>query len=374
MEHAAFSFLVHARDPRQVIAAVVRHSGPTKKNGLLFLSGGLANRSAEIAQAIAVEARDTSWLIASAAGVLTENGEIEGHSAAVGLSLSFNSRVFVQKEADESFGKALAGELQAKPGSTACVLLRCDKAGEGWLAALNDHQPLEPHQLFGGGTLSGIDLYQVEDGIVRSGSVGVLMVQPGHRGQLCTSSACRLLSPLGKVTRARGPILHEIDGQPALDRLNESTHDLEEQTLVLLAVASGSQPLAPQGRSLALRAIQGVDPERGALIMNDEFPLGTQVAFAVRDAHASRKDLRAQLQNLQRESAGAAPSFGIYINCAGRGEELYGSSSVDTRLIHAALPQMPLVGLHSTFEFAPQGGRIVPQIYAGVLCVFSKPS
>jgi small ligand-binding sensory domain FIST len=169
-------------------------------------------------------------------------------------------------------------------------------------------------------------------------------------------------------------VILEIDGLPALDRLGESTIGLEEQSLVLLALAGEDRPLASSGRTLALRPIQGVDPNRGSLLLGEDIPEGTRVAFAVRDAHGARADFEAQLRTLRSRSAGAAPGFGLYISCAGRGRALYKSANVDSRLIVSQFPKMPFIGMHSTFEIAPLEGRFTPQVYAGVLGVFSRPS
>lgn len=108
--------------------------------------------------------------------------------------------------------------------------------------------------------------------------------------------------------------------------------------------------------------------------MGTEVPQDARVAFAVRDPHSARIDLEAQLRSLNRHCAGTAPEFGLYVNCAGRGRALYKSQDVDVRLIRAQFPGMPFIGLSSTFEIAPLGKRLVPQIYTGVLGVFCRPS
>jgi small ligand-binding sensory domain FIST len=98
------------------------------------------------------------------------------------------------------------------------------------------------------------------------------------------------------------------------------------------------------------------------------------MAFAVRDAAAARIDLEAITARLSRETAGAAPRFGVYVSCAGRGASLYGAQDVDTRVIRGRFPDLPLVGLHSSFEIAPHGGSPALQLYTGVLTLFTVPS
>src|SRR6185503_13346600 len=80
-----------------------------------------------------------------------------------------------------------------------------------------------------------------------------------------------------------------------------------------------------------IRAVQGVDPVRRGLLVSDEVRPGMRLAFAVRDARAAREDLQAAVRELVREAHGAAPRFGIYLNCAGRGTSLYGQRDVDLK-------------------------------------------
>ncbi|HEY6723647.1 MAG TPA: FIST C-terminal domain-containing protein, partial [Polyangiaceae bacterium] len=96
--------------------------------------------------------------------------------------------------------------------------------------------------------------------------------------------------------------------------------------------------------------------------------------FAVRDAAAARADLEAALQRLSRDTAGALPSFGVFMSCAGRGSSLYGQSDVDVRLVRARFPEIPMAGMHSSFEIAPHDGAATLQLYTGVLSIFTAPS
>ncbi len=120
--------------------------------------------------------------------------------------------------------------------------------------------------------------------------------------------------------------------------------------------------------------MQGVDPGRGGVVVSDEVRVGTPLAFAVRDAAAARSDLETVAREVERETAGAAPKFGFFVSCAGRGSGLYGTPDVDVRIVRARFPQMPFAGLHSSFEIAPYAGRPTVQLYSGVLGVFSAPS
>lgn len=360
--------------PERVVNALARQVGESRGSGLLFVSGALAAHGLELARDLALEVPSSSWLVIPSAGVLSERGEIEGDSAAVGILIGESLDTLMSERVEAEFGSHLKAHLDLAAGSSALVFVRGDRQDHGWLASLNLSAQGDPPRIFGGGTLPHLDLHHVKDGTIRSGSIAALVMRGSRFARICASSACRLLSPLGVVTRSRGPMLHEIDGQPALERLGESTATMTEHPLILLAVAAGPSPLSPEGRTLALRPIQGVDPNRGSLILQDEVPEGTRVAFAVRDAHRARTDLEAQLRALARGCAGTEPEFGVFLSCAGRGSALYKSPDVDVRIIRSQFPKMPFVGMHSTFEMGPLGGEVAPQVYAGVLGVFCRPS
>jgi small ligand-binding sensory domain FIST len=77
---------------------------------------------------------------------------------------------------------------------------------------------------------------------------------------------------------------------------------------------------------------------------------------------------------MHRETAGAQPAFGIYVSCAGRGASLYGAQDVDVRVIKHRFPELPLAGMHSSFEIAPHAGAPTLQLYTGVFALFTRPS
>ena len=61
------------------------------------------------------------------------------------------------------------------------------------------------------------------------------------------------------------------------------------------------------------------------------------------------------------------PTFGIYFNCASRGDALYGKPNVDITYIQEILGEFPLIGFFGAYEMAqmPQGVQLYS--YTGVL-------
>jgi small ligand-binding sensory domain FIST len=69
---------------------------------------------------------------------------------------------------------------------------------------------------------------------------------------------------------------------------------------------------------------------------------------------------------------GRRPGFGVYFNCAGRGQGLFGERDHDVKLIREHLGDFPLVGFFGNGEFAPVGGRNFFHTYTGVLVVIPE--
>jgi small ligand-binding sensory domain FIST len=343
----------------------------------VLLSGEAAGEAEAVASAIAAAKRDVPTLVVSAQGVLTERGEVESDSAAAVLAWAGPTAtpyIVDRPRADESVAW-LTREVLADRAADLSALFTF-VAPEG--VAPSSLEPLEdlPKELplIGGGTRPGPHrLYSVErGGAVRSGTAAALGVRGLSKPSIRCALGCRLLGPLGRITKASGSMVLEIDGQNALDVLSVATSHLSGQPLVLVALASqNDEETRPD---LVTRAVQGVDPLRGGLVVGDDARTGEWIAFAVRDASRSRAELDAAIRHLAREIAGAAPRFGLYISCVGRGTGLYGTPDVDVRAIKARFPEMPLGGMHASFEIVRVDGRPTLQLYSGVLGVFSSPS
>jgi small ligand-binding sensory domain FIST len=310
---------------------------------------------------------------------LTERGEIEDQAAAAILAWSGGSAetLTVQGSNAEDISEALARAIGDRAGRSApagLLFVRPDGFGPHVFEPLQQARGLR--NIFGAGTLAGMDTYAVNaNGEVQSGAAAVMLLK-GEPPLIRTSPACRLLTPLRRITETRGSMVVSVEGEPALDVLSAVGQDLTDQPLVfaVLAPDEGLEGRAGGRPELLVRAVQGVDPVRRSLLVSEEICVGMRLAFAVRDAGAARSDLESVTRELQRDIAGAAPRFGVYINCAGRGSSLYGAYDVDTRIMRARFGDMPLAGMQSSFEIAPHTGKPTLQLYTGVLALFTALS
>jgi small ligand-binding sensory domain FIST len=380
MAGSAATFAIRAENPARFAAGALEAlqgvARPTA--GLVFLSGALAERSRDVAAALGRAELGMPVVIVTGAGVLSERGEIEGQSAGAGLVFSGGrpeARAFSAASTDDA-AMALAGEftvLAQKKNATALVFAQSRGFG---VDSIEPFAAVPGLHVAGAGTTGDSPVLVVQaGGQVQEGSIGGLLVRGLTPARIRSSPACKLLMPLRPITAARGPMLVEIGGEPALDVLEAVAHHLEGQPLVLTVLAPDQDEGAAGGRpELLVRGIQGVDPARRAILLSGDLKVGSKIAFAVRDAGAARTDLELVTRELGREAAGAAPLFGVYLNCAGRGSDLYSTADVDLRILRERFPDVPLTGMQSAFEIAPYAGRPAVHFYTGVVALFTMPS
>jgi small ligand-binding sensory domain FIST len=375
----AASFAVRAESPERLVstaAEAVRSLG--RPSGmLLLLSGGLALRAREVGEALAQAELGVPVLLATGAGVLTERGELEAQSAAAGLVFSGGrpeALALTANTPDDSAVELADTLSNLTRGTRATVLLFAQSRGFG-VESLEPFTALPGTTLFGAGTPGDAPIFAIgSNGRLERGSLGALVVRGVSPALVRSSPACRALMPLRPITRARGPLLLEIGGEPALDVLEAVAKELRGQPLVLTLLAPAESAQESARPELLVRGVQGVDPARRAIMLAGELTLGSRVAFAVKDGGAARRDLELVVRDLARETAGAAPLFGIYLNCASRGAELYGAPDVDVRILRGRFPEVPLIGMQSAFEIAPYLGRPALHLYSGVFAMFTSPS
>ena len=380
MRATATSLLVRGESPGRLVSSIREAAaalGVQKPaGGLVLVAGGMATKLEAIADALGRAKLDFPLLLASGSGVLTERGEIEGESAAaVLLWLGGAADAWVVSASQPELCLALSRELSARNeaarAETALVFLRPNGVQPQTIEALHG---LKGSRVIGSGTLSDSDVYAVSSaGTVSLGAAGALTMRGLPPPILASSPACKLLMPLREISDVRGSMVLSIEGEPALEVLSTVAHALVDQPLVFVALATergldGARP------ALLLRAVQGVDPARHGLIVSEEVKKGMRMAFAVRDASAARADFEMRIREVARESAGAAPRFGICLNCAGRGVSLYKNPDTDLRMLKARFGEIPWVGMFSSFEIAPHGGEPALQLYSGVVGLFTSPS
>ena len=214
----------------------------------------------------------------------------------------------------------------------------------------------------------------------------------------CISRMAQGSAPLGvglEITEARGPVVLELEGEPALPRLLQL---LDVQVSKGVGVGwQAAMPqlrktqaaIAPLGRGLERGAltdeaqvlhIVGLDPVRLGVALSSGVEAEQTVIFCQSQSNAARHELLqmgAALKDALQpddddDEEAAAPKArhirgAIYMSSKGRGSELFGSADAELKLLRHALGPVPLIGIVAEAQLMDAR---VHQL-AGVLTVFT---
>lgn len=190
--------------------------------------------------------------------------------------------------------------------------------------------------------------------IVSDGALAVVL--SGAAVDTVVSQGCRPVGDPMIVTGGEGNLLHELAGQPALERVQHvlahlAPDDVERarQGLHIGRVVDESKATFEQGDFL-VRNLLGADSKAGVVAIGDEVEVGATVQLQVRDATTADADLRHLM-------AGRAAAGALVFTCNGRGTQLFGTPDHDASVIAEALAGAPLAGMSCAGEIGPVGGR-----------------
>lgn len=330
----------------------------------------------------------------SASGVLSTDGECEGAPGVVVLVVrepALDPVTFMTsgRLAEAGGIRELAAALGPGAAEGGFMLLFPDIAREApqrTLASLAETIGFVP--VTGGaaagdaGGMRGVKFHGNE--VSEDALAGVLLHGP-ESIVVGVSSACEPIGRPYTVTKADGNVVEEIAGKPAAEILAKTLVEvapvapgrswgdgpgLDPGTLLLgIAMNPAKYPLT-RGDFL-IRALSRIDPEAGAIAVTEQVRVGQTVQFHLLDREAAHQDLVAMLTRLRVRLANQRPRFGLYVNCAGRGQGLFGVPDHDVTLIREVLGDFPLAGFFSRAEIAPQNEVNLMHQFTGVLTVFS---
>ncbi|WP_437620513.1 FIST C-terminal domain-containing protein [Sorangium sp. So ce1151] len=363
--------------------ADLRSAVPSASGGIVFVSGQLAQRASSVAELVRSTWRGIPACVVPAAGVLSERGELEGDTGASGVLWSGGQVApFALPERAEDPSRALREALARTIGPRSATAILFARPGALAAGALEGLASCAPGAcVFGAGTASSSAIGVTSQGELIEGPVTGLAITGFAPPIVDASPAARLLSVFHPVEEVSGGVVLRAGGRSALELLSAATATLGEQAsaqpLVLAALADPAEDPRGDASSVryVLRPIRGIDPSRRGLLLGEDARPGTRLAFAVRDAAAARAGLEGIARHVSRSALGSAPRFALYLSCAGRGQGLYGAPDVEARILRQRFADLPIAGMHSSFEIAPWApGEARLALYTGVLALFRAPS
>ena len=325
---------------------------------------------------------------ASAAGILTGAGEVEGsHGLAVLVLASdqMQARPFLfepLRERDREVGAQIARSIANRADQNSLLTLFPDTYNgqpQRLLQALEQEAGFVP-TVGAGATESGTAqaTYQLCGDALTTNAVAGMVLSGSFYAGVDITQGCQPLTGPMVITKAEKNLIFEIDNRPALEvfaRLLKGplAEDIRRALQVLFVglPADRNENSVAAGKYL-VRNIIGLDPEKGILGVAEEVREGQAMIFAFRDGQRAREDLNQMLARQVENLRGRKPAFGLYFNCCARGASLYGIPGIDSAYIRQALGDFPLIGMFGGYELAPLGGANRLFAYTGVLVLITE--
>lgn len=186
---------------------------------------------------------------------------------------------------------------------------------------------------------------------------------------------CHPASPYFTVTKSNGPIILEIDGEPAIpfmDKLLGGSIKPEQYPFFLLfGINHGEKWGEYDEKNYASRLCLGIAPECNGIVMFEpDMVPGTQFQLMFRSL--DMEYIQPKVEEVLGRLDGREPAFAMYIDCGGRAAGYNGVDVEDAYAIQKALGKdIPLLGMYTGVEIAEIGGRPRGLDWTGVLCIFS---
>lgn len=363
---------------RAAAAAALRQAGLSRAAwALCFFSADHLQGAEALRATLVAETGCQTLCGCSAGGVIAEGREVQsGPALAVllgqGGGLDARSALLPQ----EGQGMAAFGKGGQTAGETSLLLVLPDafQVNPIRLAEVAAEQ-MAGVPWFGAGATDngtvGIGLQMATES-VRSRSVALLGFSGNFEFAVGITQSC---TPLGEprfITAARENLLLELDGRPALDTYLELGEQLGLEGIqglareVLFGFPIDAENPRFAGETCLVRGLSGLDQESGGLVVPFALRSQTALAFMHRSPLQAEEDMRRMVEGLPAGLSGPA-DFGIYFNCAARGEGLYGRNGVDSAIIAEGLGQLPVIGMFGGFELATALGLPNVYTYTGVL-------
>jgi len=359
---------------------------------IAFFSSHHVATSLELAKSIRDTIKPRHLLGVSSHGVIAGATEVEGAPGVAVLAASMPNVAIRGFTADELLstydspdgldnleaaigtGDPLRGVLLFSDPTTVPMIRLLPTLGD----AAGDHVPI-----IGGmassGRNPGSNALFLDGRVVRAGLVGVSL-SGAVKVDSIVSQGCRPFGPNFVVTKAKGNMVFELSGKPAIDAIREAVQVFGERAEKVLQGGLFFGRVINEykerfGRDdFLIRPVVGVKPDLGGVAAADILRVGTTVRMHVRDVDTAREDLAMLIDGqVMREP----PRGAMLISCNGRGKKLFGEPHQDARAVARLFmsdtpgeelaragremgpmdPSPPIAGFFAAGEFGPVGKR-----------------
>ena len=357
---------------------------------MVFFTADHAAQSSALISALSKIVGTDCIVGSSGAGVLTDEGEIEGSAGVAVCVVSSDTLIarpfiFEPLRGNEANLGVSFGDFLAKTQDKNSLMILLPDSYQGnpqplltGMARRAGFRPVIGAGSSENGTTGAT--YQLCGDKLATNSVAGAYLSGDFTLRIDITQGCQPITEPMMITKAEGNLIYEINQRPALEvfaRLLKGP--LAEDIRRAVSVIFVGLPANRQENSVAdgqylVRNIIGLDAEKGILGVADEVTEGDAVIFTMRDGERAREDLGQMLRRQSEALGDRKPAFGIYFNCCARGNSLYGIPGIDSAYIRQALGDVPLIGMFGGYELAPLGRANHLFAYTGVLALIGENS
>ena len=340
---------------------VLGADGPPPDLALLFLTGHHAAAVRDVAAVVRALLRPGTLVGATAAAVVGPAREVED---APGISL-WAGRFGPAHPARIDAGRL--DTIEEPPFEPVALLLLADPfsfPADAAFAALAARWPGLPVV---GGLASaargpGGNRLLLDDRVVTAGAVGAFLGPSPVDVQTVVSQGGQPIGRPFAVTAADGPVVRELAGRPALERLLPPAPVDGEGEAPAVDVATlqwgglhvgrlvDPRRLDPGRGDFLVSEVVDADPAKGTVTLADDVAVGDVLQYHLRDADSADDDLRALLTGRTADAA-------LVFTGLGRGRHLFDARHHEARVVDEYLGRPAAAGMFCAGTFGPVGGR-----------------
>lgn len=344
----------------EVVGSILEQLGPQPDLAVLLVSSAHAGAVDDVTATVRAVLRPRRLVGCVAPSLIAGDREIEEQPAIVLWAGPVGPTVPVALDVVTTAEGTILGGLPEGDLDGAVLLLLADPFSFPASAVLDALAERHPSWRVVGGLAAGASAPGFNrlllDGAVRtSGAVGVILQETAGVVPVVSQGCHPIGEPL-TVTAARGNVIEQIAGRPAVARLEEALAGLPPEQLARARnglhvgrVADEHQAEFGPGDFL-IRNILAGDRATGSITVGDTVAVGETVQFQLRDAATADQDLRLLLDQHRAEAA-------LVFTCNGRGRRLFGEPDHDARVITESIGSASVAGMFCAGEIGPVGPR-----------------
>ena len=214
------------------------------------------------------------------------------------------------------------------------------------------------------------------DDRIEPGSAAAVVLSGGVRMDTMVMHGCKPASGYHTVTKTDGATVLEIDGIPAVKKLDDllgSDQSWHDNPMYVIVGVNRGEKFGPFDEELYQnRQGMAIDHARGGLKMfENDLAEGDEIQVMRRSVDFGYMEQR--VNQLYERIEGRDPVLALYVDCAGRAGAIAGTDEEEAGEIQRLVgSRMPLLGMYSAIEIAKVGDKVRPLDWTGVLCVFSQ--